>query len=88
MNPNEDCILDLKALSARSCLSVRKLRNYLNPDHPQFLKHYRMRGKTLVRWLDFLEWLDYFRIEGNFQDKVNDIVTELRKQDIRHQSKE
>ena len=60
---SEDRLLDLQALSARSSIGVRKLRAYLkDPEMP--LPHYRIGGKILVRWSEFLEWAESFRVVG------------------------
>jgi hypothetical protein len=81
MNAQQDTILDLKHLSERTNLSVRWLRDYLKPDHPSMIPHYKTDGKILVRWPEFVDWLGQFRVESNFREKVNDVVIELRNKD-------
>jgi len=68
---------------------VRWLRERLKADHPRMIPHFKVKGKILVRWLEFVDWLGQYRIESNFQNKVNDIVIELRGKDkLRQQSKQ
>lgn len=85
----EDYILDLKRWSERSSKSVRWLRPYLKEDHPDFCPHFRTGGKIYIRWSEYLEWFERFRVTGNFKEQVNDIVIELRDKDkLRQQSKQ
>jgi|RhiMetdeSRZDD1v2_1073273.scaffolds.fasta_scaffold289955_1 excisionase family DNA binding protein len=57
-----DPFLSLRALSAYSGLSVRKLREYLDdPAHP--LPAYRVGGKILVRRSEFDAWVAQYREE-------------------------
>jgi len=58
---NNDCFLDLKALSVRSCISVRTLRDYIRQGRPDFLPSYLIGGKRLIRWNDFLTWIARFK---------------------------
>jgi hypothetical protein len=84
MNPTEDIVLDLKRLSERTCLSVRWLRDYIKIDHPQMIPHSRVGGKILIRWSEFLKWLEGFRVEGNFaeiQKNINSTVFDLKSKD-------
>jgi hypothetical protein len=87
VNAEHEIILDLRGLSERSSKSVRWHRPYLKPDHPDFLPHFRTGGKVYVLWSEYLEWFERFRVQGNFREKVNDIVIELRSKDeLRQQS--
>ena len=75
----EDCFLDLKRLSQRTCMSVRSLRGHINnPSHP--LPIYRVRGKILVSWLEFKRWIQRYRYRTQDIDEIVDEVMEsLRK---------
>ncbi len=58
-----DPFLSLRALANYSCVSVRKLREYLgDPAHP--LPHYRLGGKILVRRSEFDAWMAAYRKAG------------------------
>ena len=58
-----DPFLSLRALANYSCVSVRKLREYLgDPAHP--LPHYRLGGKILVRRSEFDAWMAAYRKVG------------------------
>lgn len=72
---DNDCFLDLKALSARSCLSVRTLRGYIGQGRPGRLASYLVGGKRLIRWCDFLSWAEQFRQEPN--SDVDQILNEV-----------
>ena len=74
-----DPFLSLKALSAYSGLSVRKLRDFLTePGHP--LPHYRVGGKILVRRSEFDGWMALFRRVGDpdLERIVADTLRSLR----------
>ncbi len=59
-----DPFLSLRALASYSCLSVRKLREYLDhPTHP--LPHYRVGGKIVVRRSEFDVWVAHYRQVGD-----------------------
>jgi hypothetical protein len=69
-----DPFLDLRALSAYSSLSVRKLRDLLEePDRP--LPCYQVGGKLLVRRSEFDAWISVLRRRGRAD--VDQIVTEV-----------
>jgi hypothetical protein len=54
--------LSLRALSARSSLSIKTLRTFLyDPKCP--LPHYRMTRKILVKVEEFDAWLARFRVQ-------------------------
>jgi hypothetical protein len=75
----EDVFLDLKRLSERTCISVRSLRDHIN-SHSNPLPAYRVRGKILVSWLDFKEWIRGFRQQtGELDAMVNGIIEDLMK---------
>ena len=58
-----DPFLSLRALASYSCVSVRKLREYLEDSaHP--LPHYRLGGKILVRRSEFDAWMAAYRKVG------------------------
>jgi Helix-turn-helix domain len=66
-----DPFLSLKALASYACVSVRKLREYLDDmNHP--LPHYRVGGKIVVRRSEFDTWISAFRMVG--QSDVGGIV--------------
>ena len=53
--------LDLQALAAFSCCSVRWLRDRLaDRTHP--LPYHRVEGKLLVKREDFDRWIDHYRV--------------------------
>ena len=69
-----DPFLSLRTLASYSCMSVRKLRQYLHdPVHP--LPHYRLGGKIVARRSEFDAWMAAYRRVG--QADVEGIVTEL-----------
>jgi hypothetical protein len=69
-----DPFLDLRALSAYSSLSVRKLRDLLeDPERP--LPCYQIGGKLLVRRSEFDGWIAAYRRHGSRD--VDAIVTEV-----------
>jgi hypothetical protein len=70
---SEDCFLDLKRLSQRTCMSVRGLRYHIN-DHSRTLPVYRVRGKILVSWIEFKKWIQAFRRKNVDIDKILDEV--------------
>ena len=74
---NEDYFLDLATLAKRSCLSVRSLRDHLkDPFNP--LPAFKLKGKVLVSWLEFTQWLEGFRYEPeSFEQKIEDAVNHL-----------
>ena len=76
-NENEDYFLDLTTLAKRSCLSVRSLRDHLkDPFNP--LPAFRLKGKILVSWSEFQQWLAGFRYEPeSFEQKIEDAVNQL-----------
>jgi hypothetical protein len=58
--PLADPLLDLRALTRYSTLSVRTLMRHLQDlEHP--LPHYKVRGKILVRRSEFDRWMEGFR---------------------------
>jgi hypothetical protein len=55
-----DPLLDLRALTRYSTLSLRTLTRHLrDPEHP--LPHYKVWGKILVRRSEFDRWMEGFR---------------------------
>ena len=82
---NTDCFLDLRALSGRSCLSVRKLRDHIKPERPDCLISYLVGGKRLVRWNDFLTLIARFKEEG--QIDIDQILNEVVEFEVRHWGK-
>jgi len=75
----DDCFLDLKSLSERTSISISTLREHIkNPSHP--LPSYRVKGKILVNWLEFKEWIAPFRIKTlDLKKMVDDIMKSLNK---------
>jgi len=74
-----DPYLSLKALSAYSGISTRKLRDLLtDPGHP--LPHYRIGGKILVRRSEYDTWAGRYRRLGDPDiDRIlADVVREVR----------
>jgi hypothetical protein len=59
-----DPYLGLKALSAYSGLSIRKLRQLIDRDPADALPAYRIDGRVLVRRSEFDEWASRYRISG------------------------
>ncbi|MBI2218772.1 MAG: helix-turn-helix domain-containing protein [Candidatus Rokubacteria bacterium] len=69
-----DPFLDLRALAAYSCISIRKLRDYLDDTtHP--LPCYRVGGKILVRRSEFDAWIGAYRARG--RPDVDAIVADV-----------
>jgi hypothetical protein len=73
-----DPFLDLRALSAYSSLSVRKLRDLLE-DHAHPIPSYRPCGKILVRRSEFDTWIAAYRQHGrrDVDAIVNDVLRTL-----------
>jgi hypothetical protein len=69
-----DPFLDLRALSAYSSLSVRKLRDLLG-DPGQPLPCYQVGGKLLVRRSEFDAWISTYRRRARAD--VDRIVTDV-----------
>jgi hypothetical protein len=71
----DDPVLDLKNLSANSCMSVRTLRDALvDPLRP--LPHYKRGGKIFVRWSEFNKWLEGFRVDTRGLKKTVDEIVQ------------
>ena len=73
-----DEFLDIKRLASRSSLCERNLRAFLkDPRRP--LPHYRVGGKLLVYWPEFLVWMKHFRVvltaERQAVDRIVDEMT-------------
>jgi excisionase family DNA binding protein len=75
-----DPFLSLRALANYSCVSVRKLREYLE-DSANPLPHYRLGGKILVRRSEFDTWMATFRQVGqaNVARIVDSVMRDLRR---------
>lgn len=72
----EEIYFDLRTLSARTCLSVRTLRDYLKDGyHP--LPCHKLAGKILVYWPDFKNWIARYRTEGEID--IDGIVKDVCK---------
>jgi hypothetical protein len=74
-----DYFLSLQALAKASGLSVRKLRSLLaDPSAP--MPHFRPGGKIVVRWSEFLRYMEHFRAHPgvNIDQAVEAIMTDLR----------
>jgi hypothetical protein len=70
----DDYFLSLSALAKASSLSVKTLRSHLSdPVHP--IPHYRPKGKVLVRWSEFVRWLEHFRVQVSLD--VDRVVREV-----------
>ena len=77
-NPPEiDQYLDLKNLSAYSCLGVPTLRDYLRSGG---LPHFKLKGKILVRLSEFDSWLESFRVDTkpDLNNLVDDVLKSLK----------
>jgi hypothetical protein len=74
-----DPLLSLRALANYSCVSVRKLREYLE-DSANPLPHYRLGGKILARRSEFDTWMATFRQVGqaNVPRIVDSVMRGLR----------
>ncbi|MEE4354175.1 MAG: helix-turn-helix domain-containing protein [Desulfatiglans sp.] len=57
---SDDFFLDLTQLSARSGLSKRKLREYIQAGA---FPAYQPGGKILINWRDFRDWVECSKIE-------------------------
>lgn len=76
LDAKNDCFLDLKRLSEKSCISVRTLRDLLKGPNP--LPAFQLKGKILVSWHEFSQWLEQYRIRPELQDKIDGILRDLR----------
>lgn len=75
-----DPFLDLRALSAYSSLSVRKLRDLLE-DSQRPIPSFRVGGKLLVRRSEFDAWMSHHRNRDSRSDArriVDDVLDSLR----------
>ena len=75
-----DPFLSLRTLASYSCVSVRKLREYLHdPTHP--LPHYRLGGKIVVRRSEFDAWMAAYRRMGqsDVEGIVDSVMGDLRR---------
>jgi len=75
-----DPFLSLRALASYSCMSVRKLSQYLHdPVHP--LAHYRLGGKIVVRRSEFDAWMAAYRrvAQADVEGIVNSVISDLRR---------
>jgi len=75
-----DPFLSLRTLASYSCVSIRKLRQYLHdPVHP--LPHYRLGGKIVVRRSEFDAWMAAYRRVGqaDVEGIVNSVIRDLRR---------
>ena len=66
---------DLKNLSIYSNLAIPTLRDYLKSGLP----HYRLKGKILVKRVDFEVWLEQFRVDSGSElsTLVEDILEQM-----------
>ena len=73
MKSNEE-YLDLKNLSNRVSLSVRTLRDYLKDSYNP-LPHYKLAGKILVFWPEFMDWISRYKTTGEID--IDSIVKDV-----------
>ncbi|MBN1103580.1 MAG: hypothetical protein JXL84_09235 [Deltaproteobacteria bacterium] len=75
---NSDCFLDLTALSGRSSISVRSLRDFIgDPLNP--LPAYRPGGKILVDWQEFKAWVKGFPFsDSGVKARIDGIVKRIK----------
>jgi len=71
MTKTDDIFLDLKALSARGGLKVDCLRDHIRDSG---LPAYKVKGKVLVHWGEFCEWVRAHRIVNDVSGIVDDII--------------
>ena len=79
-SPAVDPFLSLRTLARYSCMSVRKLRQYIHdPVHP--LPHYRLGGKIVVRQSEFDAWMAAYRRVGqaDVEGIVNSVISDLHR---------
>jgi hypothetical protein len=78
----EDCYLDLRALSERTCISVRTLRNHMR-DVKNPLPCFQIGGKIYVRWCEFVQWTERFRVRRyeDLNEIVDSMVRELQQKE-------
>ena len=73
----DDCYMSLKALSAYSGISKRKLDN-LRKDPYNSLPTFKVDGKVLVKKSEFDRWMERHRVTStDAGPKVNQIVEEV-----------
>ena len=75
-----DPFMSLRILASYSCVSVRKLRGYLqDPVHP--MPHYRVGGKIVVRRSEFDAWMAAYRRVGqaDVEGIVDAVMRDLRR---------
>jgi hypothetical protein len=74
-----DNFLSLSVLAKASSLSTKTLRAYLS-DPIHALPHYRPGGKVIVRWSEFLLWLQRYKgcAEVDIDTVMQEIVNDLR----------
>ena len=75
----DDFFLSLRALARAGNLSVKTLRGYLTDStHP--LPHYRPGGKVIIRWSDFLRWLEHYKVmkSADLDRMVEEVMVYLR----------
>ena len=75
----EQVYLDLKKLSARSSICIRKWRDFIrDPVCP--VPFYRVGGKIIFYWPDVHQWLQRFRTVPDVKHAVDEVMTKLGRQ--------
>lgn len=61
---------------------MRWLRDYIKPDAASMIPHFKVKGKTLFKWSEFCEWLEAFRVESNFKEKIDSVLIDLKSKGV------
>jgi hypothetical protein len=75
----DDYFLSMSALAKATNLSTKTLRGHLSdPIHP--LPHYRPGSKVIVRWSEFLSWVQRYKVcaEVDINTMVQELVDDLQ----------
>ncbi len=64
----------VKAFSEWSGISVRKIRDLLKEESNP-LPHFRVRGQILIRYDEYLDWLENYRVQPVRSNEEIDKIT-------------
>ena len=74
---DDDGYIGIREVARRSSMSEKSIRNFIRNDA---LPHYRRSaaGKILIRWSEFVEWMERRRIELKHDDSLLGILRDLK----------